>query len=48
VGGPDVQSVFQYTFRVKAMAPTKTTKGGEVRVVDAHNFPASKNIASAW
>jgi oxalate decarboxylase len=32
---------------MKAMAPTKTTKGGEVRVVDAHNFPASKNIASA-
>jgi oxalate decarboxylase len=47
VGGPDVQSSLRYTFRMKAMAPTKTTKEGEVRVVDAHNFPASKNIASA-
>jgi oxalate decarboxylase len=37
----------QYTFKMEAMAPTKRTSGGEVRVVDSHNFPASKNIASA-
>jgi oxalate decarboxylase len=29
------------------MTPTKKTKGGEVRVVDAHNFPVSKHIAAA-
>jgi len=29
------------------MEPTKTTKGGEVRVVDSRNFPASKHIAAA-
>ena len=29
------------------MAPTKRTSGGEVRVVDSHNFPAARNIAAA-
>jgi oxalate decarboxylase len=47
VGGPSVQSPVQYTFRMESMAPTKRTSGGEVRVVDSHNFPASKNIAAA-
>jgi oxalate decarboxylase len=46
-GGQSVQSPIQYTFRMGAMAPTKQTSGGEVRVVDSHNFPASKNIAAA-
>ena len=46
-GGSSAQSKIQYTFRMKAMAPTRTTKAGEVRVVDAHNFPVSKNIAAA-
>ncbi len=47
VGGQRVQSSIQYTFKMEAMAPTKRTSGGEVRVVDSHNFPAAKNIASA-
>ncbi len=47
VGGQRVQSSIQYTFKMEAMAPTKRTSGGEVRVVDAHNFPAARNIAAA-
>jgi oxalate decarboxylase len=47
VGGHSVQTPIQYTFRMEAMAPTKRTAGGEVRVVDSHNFPAAKNIAAA-
>ena len=40
-------SPIRYTFRMQAMAPTKKTAGGEVRIVDSKNFPAAKNIASA-
>jgi oxalate decarboxylase len=47
VGGRRVESPFQYTFKMQAMSPTKQTAGGEARVVDSHNFPASKNIAAA-
>src|SRR5882724_5980540 len=47
VGGQRVLSSIQYTFKMEAMAPTKRTSGGEVRVVDSHNFPAAKNIAAA-
>ncbi len=47
VGGSRAESPFQYTFRMEAMAATKRTAGGEARVVDSHNFPASKNIAAA-
>jgi len=47
VGGSRAESPFQYTFRMEAMAATKQTRGGEARVVDSHNFPASKNIAAA-
>jgi oxalate decarboxylase len=32
---------------MEAMAPTKKTRGGEIRIVDSHNFPASKSIAAA-
>jgi oxalate decarboxylase len=32
---------------MKTMAPTKSSKGGNVRVVDSRNFPASKHIAAA-
>ena len=28
------------------MAPTKKTRGGEVRVVVSHNFPVSKSVAA--
>jgi oxalate decarboxylase len=46
VGGRSVESPIRYTFKMEAMAPTKKTAGGEVRVVDSHNFPAAKNIAA--
>jgi oxalate decarboxylase len=47
VGGQKVQSPIQYTFRMASMAPTFRTPQGEARIVDSHNFPASKNIAAA-
>ncbi|HEY3619834.1 MAG TPA: cupin domain-containing protein [Candidatus Sulfotelmatobacter sp.] len=47
IGGRRVESPIQYTFKMEAMAPTKKTPGGEVRIVDSRNFPVSKNIASA-
>ena len=47
VGGKSVASSIQYTFKMSAMAPTVKTAGGEVRIVDSHNFPASKSIAAA-
>jgi oxalate decarboxylase len=45
-GGRNVQAPQQYTFKMEAMAPTRKTRGGEVRVVDSHNFPASRSIAA--
>src|SRR6201982_3604084 len=47
IGGEAVASRRQYTFKMKAMEPTKTSKGGSARGVDSHNFPASKHIAAA-
>ena len=47
VGGRSVESPIQYTFKMEAMTPSKQTSGGEVRIVDSHNFPVSKNIAAA-
>lgn len=47
IGGEQVASKCQYTFHLKSMQPTKSSKGGEVRVVDSRNFPASKHIAAA-
>jgi oxalate decarboxylase len=47
VGGKSVESHIRYTFKMELMTPTKKTPGGEVRVVDSHNFPASKNVAAA-
>jgi len=47
IGGEQVASKFQYTFRMRAMEPTTASKAGEVRIVDSHNFPASKHIAAA-
>jgi oxalate decarboxylase len=46
IGGRRVESPFQYTFKMEAMAPTRKTPGGEVRIVDSSNFPVSKNIAA--
>ena len=47
IGGQRVASPFKYTFRMEAMAPTRKTSGGEVRIVDSGNFPVSKNVAAA-
>jgi oxalate decarboxylase len=47
VGGRQVESPYQYIFKMSTMAPTKQTKGGEVRIADSRNFLASKNIAAA-
>jgi oxalate decarboxylase len=47
IGGRRVQSPVQYTFKMKDMAPTRKTPGGEVRIVDSRNFPVSKNVAAA-
>jgi oxalate decarboxylase len=47
IGGRRVESPFQYTFRLEAMAPTRKTAGGEVRIVDSRNFPVAKKIAAA-
>jgi oxalate decarboxylase len=47
VGGRRVESPFKYTFKMEAMAPTRKTSGGEVRIVDSRNFPVSKNVAAA-
>jgi oxalate decarboxylase len=47
VGGPKVQSTIEYTFKMEAMAPTRRTTGGEIRIVDSHNFPVAKNVAAA-
>jgi oxalate decarboxylase len=47
VGAKSGAPSIQYIFKMEAMAPTKKTAGGEVRIVDSRNFPVSKNIASA-
>src|SRR5438552_1486273 len=44
VGGKNVQSPIQYTFKMASMAPTFRTPYGDARVVDSRNFPAAKNI----
>jgi oxalate decarboxylase len=36
-----------FDFRLMEMAPTKKTRGGEVRIVDGGNFKASPQIAAA-
>jgi oxalate decarboxylase len=46
IGGGSVQAPQQYTFKMEAMAPTKRTAGGEVRVVDSRNFPMSTSVAA--
>jgi oxalate decarboxylase len=46
VGGPAVASKLDYTFKMKSMKPFLETAGGSVRLVDSHNFPASKTVAA--
>jgi len=36
-----------FDFRLMQMQPIKKTTGGEVRIVDSHNFPAAHTIAAA-
>jgi oxalate decarboxylase len=36
-----------FAFRTLAMSPTKTTKGGEVRIVDSSKFTVSTTVAMA-
>ena len=45
--GSNLETKNQYTFKMSKMAPTTTNTGGEVRVVDSHNFPISANVAAA-
>jgi oxalate decarboxylase len=47
IGGEQVASKYQYTFRLRSMKPTATSEAGEVRVVDSHNFPTSKHVVGA-
>jgi oxalate decarboxylase len=47
IGGKRVESPYKYTFKMEAMTPTRTTPGGEIRVVDSRNFPVTKHIAAA-
>jgi oxalate decarboxylase len=42
IGGAQVSSKYQYTFRLRSMQPTT-----EVRIVDSRNFPVSKKVAGA-
>src|SRR5882724_396650 len=41
------KSPTDFAFRTMEMAPTKVTKGGEVRIVDSSKFKASENVAMA-
>jgi oxalate decarboxylase len=47
VGGPDVASKLDYTFRMKSMKPTAEGNGGSIRVVDSSTFTVAKTIAAA-
>lgn len=40
-------SVHPFDFRLMQMTPNARTRGGEVRIADSHNFPASTAIAAA-
>jgi len=41
------KSPYDFAFRTMEMPPTKSTKGGEVRIVDSSNFKVSTAIAMA-
>jgi oxalate decarboxylase len=45
--GSNLETENQYTFKMSKMAPTTTSSGGEVRVVDSGNFPVALNVAAA-
>ena len=45
--GDNLETENKYTFKMASMSPTKSTAGGEVRIVDSGNFPVALNIAAA-
>ena len=45
--GANLETEKQYTFKLSEMPPSKTSAGGEVRIVDSSNFLVSEKIASA-
>jgi oxalate decarboxylase len=47
IGGEQVASKYQYTFRMRSMKPTQSSEAGEVRIVDSRNFPVSKKVSAA-
>lgn len=47
VGGASAQSQTSFSFRMLAMEPTISQPGGNVRIVDSHNFTPSVTVAAA-
>ncbi len=47
IGGAGSMTKERFDFQMLAQAPTKRTKGGEVRIVDSTNFTVSRTIAAA-
>ncbi len=45
--GANLETKNKYTFKMGSMPATKTTPGGEVRIVDSSNFTVSQGIAAA-
>lgn len=47
VGGPAALSPASFSFQMLEMQPTVTGPGGNARIVDSRNFPASVTVAAA-
>ena len=45
--GAHLETKNNYTFKMSTMAPTTKNAGGEVRIVDSKNFPASTTVTAA-
>ncbi len=45
--GPVSPTQVAFDFRLHSMAPTYSTRSGEVRVVDSRNFPVARTVAMA-
>jgi oxalate decarboxylase len=46
VRSPLGEPEYEFTFSMSTMQPQKTTRGGQVKIVDTRNFPVSKTIAA--
>ena len=46
-GSQGIAATTPFTFAMGAMAPSKHTRGGDVRIVDSKNFAVSQTIAAA-